>query len=204
MNKWQPLLYLQIHPVNGFEDLKYKKNGSVAIANLILLAWFVLTILKRQLTNFRFNYNNADQLNVLYILVGTVLMFAFWCIANWSFCTLLDGEGKFKEIWIFCAYSLVPYIFFMAVSILLSYVMTVDAEIFLQWVDYIGVLWSAVLIFTGLSLLHQYSFSKSIGAVFLTILGMAFISFIGILVITLFQQVILFFVSIYQEILSRI
>lgn len=201
---WNTLGHVIIHPISGFEEMKYKKKGSVPLAAGVLTAFFAVSVLTRQLTAFRFNTNRPDSLNVLYILIGTIVMILLFCIANWSICTLLDGEGRLKEIFIFTAYGLVPYIAASIVYIMMSYVMTVEMSVFMQWILLAGILWSALLIFVGLSTLHQYSISKTLASVLLSLIGLVLILFILVLVILLFQQVVLFAKTVLQEVLQRL
>jgi hypothetical protein len=197
-------LYVLGHPFDGYQEIKTVKNGSFLAANVIIILWFAAVILQRQLTNFRFNENNLNELNIFYIALSTIVLFIFWCAANWSFCTLLDGEGKLKEIWISTAYAIQPYVASILIVTVLSHYMILEEKIFLDMIRVTGIIWSAFLVFIALQEMHQYNFSKTIMSVILTLFGILFIVFICILVFTLFQQIIVFFVSIYNEILFRI
>jgi hypothetical protein len=51
---------------------------------------------------------------------------------------------------------------------------------------------------------HQYSFSKTLGSIIMTLIAMLLILFLAILLLSLFQQVYVFGYSIYTEIAYRI
>lgn len=196
--------YIITHPFGGYEELKYTKCGSKKIAHIIVAVLFLATVAQRQMTNYRFNPNNLNDLNIFYILLGTVIMFGLFCIANWSVCTLLDGEGKFNEIWIAAAYALIPYVAALILYTAGSHFITLEETIFLRWLLLTGQVWSVFLMFVAIMQMQQYSFSKTLISLALTIVGIAFMIFLGFLVVTLFQQVAVFFTRIYQEIMLRL
>lgn len=51
---------------------------------------------------------------------------------------------------------------------------------------------------------HQYTFSKTLVCIILTIIGMLLILCLLVLIMSLFQQVWLFFLTIYTEIMYRV
>ena len=49
------LKHVIFHPVEGFEDLRWKKQGSMKVALVIVFLLFVYMVADRQLTGFQFN-----------------------------------------------------------------------------------------------------------------------------------------------------
>ncbi|MDF2674740.1 MAG: repeat containing protein [Clostridiales bacterium] len=198
------IFYTMFHPFHGFDDLKRKKSGSVVLSNVILVIFFISAILNRQLTGFIFNPYRIDKLNVLTLLPGTIILFAVWVICNWAFCSLLDGSGTFKEIWIVSAYSLVPYILFTSITIFLSNFITIEGAVFLNWIFKIGQVWSIILIILGLREIHQYTLKKTLMSIVLTIVGILIVVFLTLLSFSLYNQVATFIKTIYREIIYRL
>ncbi|MNF06216.1 hypothetical protein D3C80_2061220 [compost metagenome] len=64
-------------------------------------------------------------------------------------------------------------------------------------------IWFVFLLFVGNMTVHQYTPSKTIGVILLTIIAMGFMAFIGLLFFSLVQQIIAFVSVIYQEIVMR-
>jgi len=204
MEQSKLMFYTMFHPLQGFEEIKLNKKGSIRLSILILAVWFLSAILDRKVTGFIFNTYQIDKLNILTLLPGTVVIFSIWVISNWGFCTLLDGEGSFKEIWIVSAYALVPYIIFSLATVFLSNFLTLEGGVFLTWIFQFGKYWSIILIFLGLYEMHQYTLKKTLWSIMLTILGILIIIFLALLVFSLYNQVIVFFRTIYSEIIFRL
>ncbi len=198
------LRHVIFHPIEGFEDLRWKKQGSLKVAFGIVVLLFIAMVARRQLTGFAFNGSYTKIFNVVPLLVNSVVYFFTWVIANWSVCTLLDGEGRLKQICINSAYSLVPFIVGTFLATLISNFMVLDEAIWVNAVYYLGVGWSVILMFQAMKAVHQYTVPKTIFSILLTLIVMLLILFLAILLLSLFQQVYVFIYSIYTEISYRI
>lgn len=192
------------HPVEGFEDLRWKKKGSLKYAFIIVFLLFVSMVFNRQLTGFQFNTNYVKIFNVVPLIVQSVVYFFTWVIGNWAICTLLDGEGTLKKICIYSAYALVPYIVGTFISVILSNVLVQDESVWIYAISYLGLGWSLILMIQAMKAVHQYSFGKTLLSMIGTLIAMLLILFLAILVLSLFQQVYVFGYSIYTEITYRI
>ncbi|MBQ6634513.1 MAG: YIP1 family protein [Ruminococcus sp.] len=207
MYEFSPLGWLKhcvFHPVEGFEDLRWKKQGSVKIALFIVFLLFVAMVVDRQLTGFQFNENYVKVFNVVPLLVQSVVYFFTWVIGNWAICTLLDGEGTLKRILVYSAYSLVPYIACTFIAVIFSNVLVQEEAIWIYAITYLGAGWSVVLMIQAMRAAHQYSFGKTLASIVGTLIAMLLILFLAILLLSLFQQVYVFGYSIYTEIAYRI
>lgn len=195
--------YTIFHPFKGFWDIKYEKKGSIA-ASLTFFACYVLTaILREQFTGYIFNSNYPNMANVFKIILQSVILFFLWCLSNWCLTTLMDGEGNLRDITTAVGYSLVPIIFGNILITVISNGMTIEEEMFITYIDSIAVLWTGMLLVFGTLVVHQYSLLKTIFTSILTIVVMMILVFIGLLCISLIQQLIDFFDSIYKEIVYR-
>lgn len=192
------------HPVEGFEDLRWKKQGSMRIAMGIVLLLFISMVVHRQLMGFAFNDAYVKVFNVVPIFVRSVVYFFAWVVGNWSICTLLNGEGTLKKICIYSAYSLIPYICGVFLMVFISNFAVYDEAIWLSAIYYLGMGWSIVLMIQAMRAVHQYSFKKTLLSMLLTLVAMLLILFLAVLLVSLFQQVYLFCYTIYTEIAYRI
>lgn len=198
------LKHVIFHPVEGFEDLRWKKQGSMRVSLIIVVLLFVSMVANRRMMGFQFNMSYVKVFNVVPLVVQSVVYFFTWVIANWALCTLFNGEGSLKRICIYSAYALVPYIFCTFALVLLSNVVTQEEAIWLIAIYYLGLGWSLILMIQAMRAVHQYTFGKTLISMVFTVVAMLVILFLIILLLALFQNVYIFGYSIYTEIAYRI
>ncbi|WP_409347076.1 YIP1 family protein [Paenibacillus sp. MBLB4367] len=191
-------------PFNGFWDMKYEQKGRVWLTLLILLLLTVMYILKRQYSGFIINPVNDVVVNSLDELKFIVIPFFLWCVSNWAITTLMDGEGKFKEIVMATGIALIPLLLVQGPLLLFSRVLTLKEISFYGLIETFGFMWFIWLLFIGMLTVHQYNIPKTILTILLTLLVMGIIIFLGMLVVSLLQQIVSFGTTIYQEIMFRI
>lgn len=192
------------HPAEGFEDMRWKKAGSLKIAFAIVLLLFLAQIADGRLYGFQFGISYDKTFNIIPYIVKSIVLFGAWVVGNWAVCTLLDGEGTMKNICIYSAYALIPYIAQIFINVLLSHILIQDEAVFMQAIRIIGVGWSVILLFSAIKSVHQYSFGKTVFAIILTIVAMLIMLFLLVLFMSLIQQVYIFIYTIYTEISYRV
>lgn len=193
-----------MHPFEGFEDMRWKKGGSLKLAFLIVVLLFFADVAADRLYGFQFGVSNDKTFSIVPYLVKSIVAFAVWVVGNWAVCTLLDGEGKLRNICICSAYAIVPYIAQLYINVILSHILIQDEYFFMQAIEAIGVSWSILLIFSAVKAVHQYSPGKTVFAIILTIAVMLLMIFLLILILALLQHIYIFLYSIYTEISYRI
>ncbi|OXS61332.1 hypothetical protein B1A99_06885 [Cohnella sp. CIP 111063] len=196
--------YTLFRPFSGFWELKYEGKGRVKIALFIVLALIVTMILKRQYAGFVVNFNKPDELNSMDELIYIVMPFLLFCVSNWSLTTLMDGEGKFREIVMTVGYAMLPLVLVYAPQIAFSNMITLDEAPFYYLIETIAAIWFLWLLFVGLMTVHQYSIFKTALTLLLTLVVMAFVVFLGILIFSLLQQMTAFIISVATEIRARL
>ncbi|MCQ6558616.1 YIP1 family protein [Paenibacillus mendelii] len=197
---WQTLF----RPFNGFWAMKYEQKGRVWFTLLILLLLTIMSILRRQYSGFVINPVNDMVVNSLDELKFIVLPFFLWCVSNWSITTLMDGEGKFKEIVMATGLALIPLLLVQGPLLLFSRVITLKEVSFYSLIESFAYLWFVLLLFIGMLTVHQYNVFKTVVTMLLTLLVMGIIVFLGMLAASLAQQILQFGTTIYQEIRFRI
>lgn len=195
--------YCMFHPMNGYDDLKAENSGSFWRANCILAALFVVSVLTHQLTGFAYNMNRVEQLNIWVTLCSTIGVFIAFVVCNWAVTTIMDGKGKLKEIWIFMAYAMLPYVLFSAAMIVCSNVLTIDESAFYAAVQWVGYLWTALCLVIALREVHMYNLKKTFGTIIITIFGLVIIVVLVAIVYSVFSQLIGFITTVWSEISMR-
>lgn len=198
------LFRILTHPVETFSDIKYEKKGSVILANLIMLFLFIESAAAYTLKGFVFNLNQPEDFNLLMEFVKSDVLIILWCIANWMVCTVIDGEGKFSEIWISTWYSMLPKALLAVPALWLSNLLLESEAAFLNLFDFIIKAWPLLLITLGTMTVQQFTLKKTIFSMLLTVFIMCVVVFVGVLFFSFFQQLFSFLATIYKELLYRI
>lgn len=188
------------HPFNGFWELKREHRGSLAAALTFVGIFIMLTTFEKQTTGFLFNPVRLKDVNVIVDILTVTLIYVLWCVANWCLTSLMDGEGKMKDIFIAMGYAVLPMILIRLPMIALSLALTIEEGTFYYVLGSLSYIWTGILVFFGTMVTHQYSFKKTVLTCVFTVLGMAIIMFIGLLFFSVIQQMITFFTTIYKEI----
>lgn len=190
-----------IHPGLAFEELKEKKRGSVRVALVILLLFYVSAVIQVLWGGFLFTKYDPGTFNSLWVLVQSVGLVALWVISNWLVTTLMGGKGKLKEIFIVTCYSLMPMIGARAIYIVLTNFLLPTEGSFLGILITIAMIYTGLLLVIGMMRIHDFSMGRLIGTSLLTVFGMAAIIFLMILVGILLQQLGGFVATIVTELL---
>ncbi len=198
------LKHVIFHPVEGFEDLRWKKRGSLKFSVVIIFMLFFSMLAEYRLQGFQYNTHYTKIFNVVPLILRSVIFYITWCVGNWSICTLFDGEGTFKNICIYTSYALVPFIVFSFVSTFLSNILILDEAVWIEFFNWLGFGWSLILMVQAMRAVHQYSFGKTLVSMLATVGAMFILLFLLVLVLLLFQQVYNFIYTVYMEIQYRI
>lgn len=199
MSPYKYPLYIALHPKDGFLELKANKKGSMLVTTIIIALWVLVELVYRAATDFDMNAFDAADRSLLRTCVITVIMYVMVCVSNWCFCTLLEGKGKLKDIFVVGSCALVPYIFTRFVTTLLSWVLAGDEQIFLTYSVIVVEIWCLFIAFAGLQEIHEYTFSKTLLSVVLTIVGLVIMLFFSLMLLTLFQQLYFFLMTLILE-----
>ena len=202
-SKYALPLFTLFHPMDGFYQVKTRKIGSMKVSILLILSFFFVSALSFFGTGYIFNMNRISDYNVFYSLLQSVGLTALFIAANWSVCTLLNGNGSLKEITVVTSYSLLPFLLSSLINVILSNLLAQPEAAFLSIVSIIGILWSVMLLLCGLYCVHEYNMTQTIISVIVTVIGMAVIILLIVMFFSLMQQCSDFIKSIVTEALSK-
>ena len=202
---WEELVYaahLIMHPFDGFWDLKHEQRGSVRAA-FVWLALAIFTFYYQDIgTGYIFD-PRQESATIFMTVAAVGLPVMLWVVANWCLTTLFDGEGSIKDIFVATCYALVPLPILIIPSVIASNFMLASEGTIINLLVSIAFVWTGLLLFFGMMVTHDYSFSKNILTSLGTIIGMAIIMFIGVLFSTLLAKIVSFVSSIITEITFR-
>lgn len=202
-DKLKYAFYTLSHPIDGFYEIRHFGKGSILLALVfVLLASFSYS-LNRQYASFIVNDTNPLDVNSVTDLFAIFSIFLLFCLGNWSITTLMEGEGRFQDILIATGYSIVPIILSFLPATFLSHVIAANEEAFYFLIIGLSVVWALILIFLSNMTVHNYTLTKALATMVLTVVSMLIILFLLFLLFSLLQQIYGFFNSLYMEIIFR-
>ena len=187
---------IMTHPIRGFYEMRFENQGNV-VSCLLLLVLLVLAFICQS------HEVNLKEFNVIRQICGVVIPVLLWCVANWSITVLMDGEGRFVDIFMATCYATVPYTIATFIGVIMSRFMTADESTFIGIVTGLGVAFTALLLFCGILTVHQFTVTKNVFSIILTVAGMAFIVFLALLFASIFDKLFSYVAGIFTEIQLR-
>ena len=200
----QYALYTMVHPGDGFYEIRHRGKGSVPLAFAFVILFSISFSINKRYANFIVNSYNTLETNSLLDLVAILAFFVLFCVSNWSITCLMEGEGRMRDIVTSVGYSTLPLLFALIPMTLFSYAIAADEEAFYYVVLGAAILWFVLLVLVGIMTIHNFTLGKTLITLFLTFVAMIIIIFICVLLVTVLQQLFLFFKSIYMELIFSV
>jgi hypothetical protein len=191
------------HPIASFNEMKQKKLYSIPIATVYLALFFVTSVLKTMYGGFMYGSADLSQYNAFIELIGTVGLVLLWTAANWLCCSLFQGKGDMKEIFCVSCYSLMPVIVYNLAYLLLSNYLVPTANSGFELFSTICYGLTVIHLLLAMTIIHDFSFFKSIAMAALVLLGMFIIAFVIFVMLSLSQNLLSFVVQIFNEVTMR-
>lgn len=203
-DKWQHFFHTVSHPADGYYWIRHQEKGSLWIAFLMVLLYGIVFSMNRISSSFIVNDIEPRTVNLPAELAGVILLYLILCVGNWSVTCLMDGEGRFKDILIAAGYALFPMMAATAAATTVSHLVAENEEAFYTLLIGLGTAYTVIMLVIGIMQVHNYTFGKTLITLFLTVVAMLIIIFLGLLVINFITQVYSFFRGIYMELIFRV
>lgn len=191
------------HPFDSFDELKYKNMGSIKIAAIITVMFYIGAVLNVIAPGFLYTSTLLRNYNSLYTLGSTVGLLLLWSVCNWLVCSMFSGKGNFKEVYIASSYSLVPWIIFQLIRVGLTQIIPLSASGIITGIESALLIFTFFLISVAMIKVHEYDFFKFILTGLVTIFFMILVVFIIFLCAILIMQFGSFIKTIYEEVAYR-
>ena len=203
-DKGQHFFHTFSHPADGYYWIRHQEKGSLGIAFLMVLLYGIVFSMNRISSSFIVNDIEPRTVNLPAELAGVILLYLILCVGNWSVTCLMDGEGRFKDILIAAGYALFPMMAATAAATAVSHLVAENEEAFYTLLIGLGTAYTVIMLVIGIMQVHNYTFGKTLITLFLTVVAMLIIIFLGLLVINFITQVYSFFRGIYMELIFRV
>lgn len=203
---WSEFIYgmhTSFHPFDGFWDAKHEYRASAKGATLIL-GITILAFIYQAIGRGYIMQPNPEPISLILEICSILLPVVLWTVANWCLTTLFDGEGSLKDIYVTTCYALYPLPLFIVVTTFCSNFITAEEIGFISLFIKVAYVWVGFLLFFGMMVIHDYTLFKNAVTSIASIVGMAFIMFVGVLFSTLVGKVFTFIYNIYVELSYRV
>lgn len=191
------------NPFDFYQEIQEPRRVRWIDAVIVIALAFIARMLSIFVTGYAFETREAYQISYLQELIWLVVPWLTWCIANWGVSAIMDGEGKFKDVFVGSAFALVPYVVLIVPVTLLTNLLALDENSIYSFLVNVAIYWSAWLLLVKVKIVHDFEPWKVIWITALSIIGIAIIWFIGILLFGLMNQLVNFLIEIVQELNFR-
>lgn len=198
--------YTLFHPCEGSLSLaKHTESGKTKMVTaVILIAWFLASVINWNISGFIFNTNYPENFEVLLHILSTFGLFALWVISGWLVSNLIDSSARLDDLIIVSSVALIPYIIGLVIDTGLSNILVASEGGFLTVVRILSWLWSIAVLWGGMREVHELGFGKTLLWMIFTLFGMGLTLFMLILLWSLFQNVFSFASQVGNELFKMI
>ena len=201
--KIKAALSASVHPFRTFEEIKYKKLGSVVIACVITALFYISRVLEDTASGFLFTDVSQREYNTLFTIAQTIGLILLWSVMNWLISTLFEGKGVFAEVFTASAYALIPLILYTFLRVISSHFLPLVGRDFIDAVYVIVLMYTFYLLSIAMMATHEFTFPKFLLTFAVSVFGMFLVIFIVFMIAVLLQQFWDFIYAIYMELAFR-
>ena len=197
--KLENCLKFMLSPIDSLNNIKNYGKGSVLIATVILILFYVASISQKLFISFMYNRVDLSQFNSIYTLFGTVGLLLLYVVVNWAACILFEGKGKMKEIYCASCYCLIPLILSSVLFTVLSYIVIPSTNSGLGLISTVFTGIFVIYILLSITVIHDFSFFKAIGLFLVIVVGIGIVIFVLFAMLTLGQDLLGFVIGVFRE-----
>lgn len=192
------------HPIDNFYDLKVGTKGSVLSAAVIYIAVTLVFVVDTLFRGYLFAPENLSDLSIFPVLIMFIVPLGLFIVGNSMVASINDGEGSFKNIFVITAYSLSPYLIITPFVVIASYGVTFNESFILDLIWFVGVAWSAVILFIGIMRTHDYNFGETVKNILITVFFMLMAVVAAAIMYVMWNALISFIKSVLVEVDFRV
>lgn len=192
-----------VHPIDFYHDIQEPGRIKWGQALFIVVLAYIARMIAILITGYAFETREIYEISFVHELIWIVVPWLTWTVSNWGVSAILEGEGKFKEVFVGSAFALVPYAIFIIPITLLTNILALDESSIYSFLINFTLYWVGWLLLLKVKIVHDFELVKMVWITVLSIVGILIIWFIGILMFGLVNQLINFVVDMFKEINFR-
>ncbi len=201
--KLKLLFQAPFHPFNSFDELKYKKMGSWKIAIVLTVLFYIASVLNVTSTGFLFSNTLLRNYNSLFTLFATIGLVLLWSVCNWLVCSMFDGKGSFKDVYVSTTYCLLPWIIFLFLKVVLTNFLPLATAGLIGGIETVILIYTFFMLAIAMIKVHDYDFFKFLLTGIVILFFMILVVFVILMCGILAEQFISFIADIYEEVVYR-
>lgn len=192
--------YVLSSPFKAFDDVKYCDDGSLAFSVVVIILFGWISLIRYRYTGFMVSFVDIKNVNVPMIVGSAILPYVAFIVGNWAVGVLMSGKGKIVHITKVVGYSLYPACWLNLAGTILSNFVTEDEAALVSALFVFGSVLFFFYMFIGTIMVNQYTFTKNVATLLLSVVAMLIICFVLMLFATLLAQFVNDWAQIFREI----
>lgn len=201
--KFANILNAVVHPFDTFDAIRYSDGGSIIISTFLIVLYPVTAILSDIISGFAFHIFDATEYNSFFTLGSTAGLVVLWIFVSWLVCSLLNGKGNLKQIFIANGYCMTPLVVLNILKCILTNTLLPSQQTAITVLSVLLTGYSLFMICIASMKVHEYNFFEFLGTAAISVFGMILIVFIIFLIFMLGQEAVSFVTTIFKEVTTR-
>ena len=188
------------HPEDSVYETRKNNRSTILSSTIVLLILFAEYLLGLVYTGFIFNNTIIEETILLREGVKIVLPIILFIIANYLMSSLMEGEGRFKDIFVSTIGSLTPIIIIYPIVIIISNVLTNQESFLYSFLIVVMFIWTGLLLFMNIKNTHNYTVKQTIVNLLLTVFMLVILILVILVVYVMVYQVYSFIADLVKEV----
>lgn len=197
------IIYTIRHPIDSYYYIKRMQRCSITSSLLIYAACFAVFIWDQAGKGYIFNRTNIMYVSPVYFLAIFILPLALWVVCSYMVSSVMYGEGHFKSVFMGSAYMLSPYLVFMPLVIILSYVLTENEAFVIEFGSMIIWGYVAIQLFLSVKEINNYTPRRTVGGIVISLFFIVIVIMAFSIVYMLCNEFIEMVTTIVKEVMYR-
>ncbi len=191
------------NPMDAYYGIKREGKVSVKSASILYVVFIVIYIADKYLSGYIFSNVTDGQYSIVKDAGVIIGIFILFISCHYLVCSITEGEASFKNIYCSVIYSLMPYILLRPVVIVLTHALTLDEIFILNFLNFIIIGGSIVLLVVMINELNNYKASETIKCIFWTLFAFFMAIVVLFILYVMCKQTVEFISQIWSEVIYR-
>jgi len=192
------------HPIDASYEVKRQGMQSYLVASILVVIFIIINIISKYFSGFLVKSVRDGYYDILSDIISVVGVLIIVSVVTYLICAINDGEGTLKNILCSYVYAISPYFILQPILFIAGNVVTKNEMFIIEFGNIIMFVWIALLIFTSIKEVNNYSMKETIKVIALTIFAIFVFAVMAFVMYVLIAQAWDFITSIYGEVVYRI